>query len=650
MADDEHFEALWRAQHLDRIDAAIALGETVTARTLAASARLPSDALSFSAPPLPSISLGAAGDGVEALDAPSTEHTHDLLVLAKLGEGGMGKVLLARQRSLAREVAVKVLRPEHSDFEDAQALLREAVVMGGIEHSNIVPVHALGRDEKNHPVLVMKRIDGTSWRELLHDPDHPRWRALIDAHGDRLTANLEVLMRVADATHFAHARGIVHRDIKPDNVMVGSFGEVYLVDWGIAVRLDRDRAPSERHGPQIRGTPMYMAPEMISGDLDRIDARTDVYLLGATLHEVLTRLPRHQGTNLHAVLYSAHVSKPFAYEADVPEELAALCNDATHLDPARRPQSAQEFRRRVAEFLGHRASLTLAATAQSRLATLEAGLAGASLDDATARRLATESLFGFSQSLEVWSANPRAKEGLSRARRCLFEYELSRENLDAARALAHELEDDTAETRARLEGLSTTLKARRLREAEALQEVHERDLSVKASERLPAFAALASVSMAINFALWSPGAPASAVSLAELTRHGGVVVAASLALLLLAWKQVASNRINRQLAAFGAICVVATFVHRALLLFASPHTPVQDVLLVDELLLSAIGAVAATSIMPWLGWVSAWALAGATASAASPERATLWFALVTVGLMLTIFYFVWVRARSTAGR
>jgi serine/threonine-protein kinase len=306
---DEVFETLWRAQGLDRVASSIALDQTVTARTLAA----PSDAPpartpSFTAPPLPSISLDLSSPGAVAagggLDDPSGP---DLLVLDTLGEGGMGRVLLARQRSLARDVAVKVLKPETADADGALSLLREAVVMGGVEHPNIVPVHALGRDDRGHPVLVMKRIEGTSWRALLDDDAHPTWTALLAAHGDRVSAHLEVLMRVADAAHFAHARGVIHRDIKPENVMVGAFGEVYLVDWGIAIRVGRTQ-PDGDGAFRIRGTPAYMAPEMIGGDPTRLDARTDVYLLGATLHEVLTRTPRHRGAR--RPLQRRHARRP----------------------------------------------------------------------------------------------------------------------------------------------------------------------------------------------------------------------------------------------------------------------------------------------------------------------------------------------------
>jgi hypothetical protein len=228
----------------------------------------------------------------------------DLEVTGVLGDGGMGQVLAARQRSLARLVALKRVRPAHATSETEAALLDEGRITGGLEHPNIVPVHALGRDDVGNPVLVMKRIEGTSWRALLDDDAHPAWAPLLAAHGDRTSAHLEVLMRVADAAHFAHARGVVHRDIKPENVMVGSFGEVYLVDWGIAVRVGRTVADGDG-AFRIRGTPAYMAPEMIGGDPARVDARTDVYLLGGVLHVILTGRPPNAGQTLTEVCASA---------------------------------------------------------------------------------------------------------------------------------------------------------------------------------------------------------------------------------------------------------------------------------------------------------------------------------------------------------
>jgi serine/threonine-protein kinase len=147
-------------------------------------------------------------------------------------------------------------------------------------------VYSLSLDEAGLPVLVMKRIEGVTWGQLLRDPaamaKHAPDRPPLDEH-------LRILGQVCNAVHFAHARGVVHRDLKPDNVMVGAFGEVYVVDWGIATAF----------GPatQLAGTPAYMAPEMLGTPGARLSAKTDVYLLGAMLFEVLVGRAPHQVTS-----------------------------------------------------------------------------------------------------------------------------------------------------------------------------------------------------------------------------------------------------------------------------------------------------------------------------------------------------------------
>jgi len=308
-------------------------------------------------PFLPSITLSeATTDGTAA--APSA----DLLVTSLLGEGGMGVVHMATQRSLDRSVAVK--RP----LESGESLVEEARTMARVEHPNVVPVHALGRDARDRPVLVMKRVQGASFRDLLRDEAHASWPTLIARWGDRDRAALGILGEVADALELAHARGIVHRDVKPENVMVGEFGEVYLLDWGIARRLDQ---PAIETG-SIVGTPGYMAPEMVASP-DDVDARTDVYLLGATLHEILTHTLRHRGSSLYETLGLALESAPITYDASVPEDLAALANAATQLDRSARPKSAAAFRTALREHERHREALGMVQDARAAMAPLADG-------------------------------------------------------------------------------------------------------------------------------------------------------------------------------------------------------------------------------------------------------------------------------------
>ncbi|MDO9015627.1 MAG: serine/threonine-protein kinase [Deltaproteobacteria bacterium] len=648
MATDD-FETLWREHHLDQIRDVVAFEQTVTARTFAAA---PGPASSFTPPPLPSISLDLSTPAEAASDALVDDPgAHDLRVIGTLGEGGMGKVLLARQRSLARDVAVKVLKPETADRDGALALLREAVVMGGVEHPNIVPVHALGRDDQGRPVLVMKRVEGTSWSTLLERADHPAWAPLLDAHGDRATANLEVLMRVADAAHYAHSRRVVHRDIKPENVMVGAFGEVYLVDWGIAARLERDRPAEASAGelPSMRGTPAFMAPEMLDGDVSRVDARTDVYLLGATLHAALTGTSRHLGATLHAVLFASYLSRPVEYGAEVPVELAELCNQATHPDPERRPQSALEFRRRLTEYVRHRASLTLAAAATVRLAVLRDLAARASDGDpARLHRLAVECRFGFAQALEVWPGNTHARDGLEHTLRLLLEHELRRENLDAARALAHELGDPDPAIEGRLAALAETLRVRREREAAAVEEARETDLSQGLDARAPLLGLVAVGSVLTNVLVWLASPTDDQLGVAHLVTFNVGMAAVVLLGLFVGRRGLMVNRISRQFAAFAALCVVATLAHRVVA-WRTGQTSLPAVVAGDLVVLAALNALGAITIRPWLGWLSLCTGALSVVTVLAPSRSLLWYAVGTNAMILLGIYFGWLRARPAKG-
>lgn len=389
-----------------------------------------------------------------------------------LGRGGMGEVSLARERVLERDVALK--RADESDGAQ-RALLREALLLGALEHPNIVPVHRLACDEAGRPVLVMKRIAGSSWQELLEDPSHATWDTLPS---DRLTANLQVFTQVCSAVHYAHSRGVLHRDIKPNNVMVGEFGEVYLVDWGLGLRLD-ERAETP---PGVVGTPAYMAPEMLH-EPTGLSPQTDVYLLGSTLHQVLTGTARHSGESPYNVLVSVLRSDPYDYGQDVPLELAELCNAATGRDPALRPESAADLRRAVERFLEHRGSEDLARRAGEKLSSLEAIYAGQAGGEAGPALFAA-ARFGFGQALEVWPENPLAQAGLQRCLVGTIEHELSLGRGSVARSLLSELLEARPDLVARAEELTQATAGAR----ERLSEL-EADLDLTRGSRTRAWAA-----------------------------------------------------------------------------------------------------------------------------------------------------------------
>jgi len=357
-----------------------------------------------------------------------------------LGEGGMGVVRVAVQTALEREVAVKALKDDIRPALGAPQLLREGRVTGVLEHPNVVPVYALGRDNDDRPLLVMKRIAGRSWGSLLGEADDDQRRT--DGY---LREHLAILKQVALAIHYAHDKGILHRDLKPENVMVGDFGEVYVVDWGIAVSTSRTTlrgVPSVDEVNVIEGTPAYMSPEMSAGDGQHIDERSDVYLLGAILHEILTGQPPHAGETLMVCLTKAFASEPYDYPSWVPPELAGICHRAmARLNEERYP-SAAAFSEAIDEFLEHWSSTELSHAATRRLERLRLLFAGADQDERHAENvhaLFSECRFAFKQALESWPDNEEAVRGLQECLEGMIGFELARKAPNAAAAWLREL-------------------------------------------------------------------------------------------------------------------------------------------------------------------------------------------------------------------
>lgn len=497
----------------------------------------------------------------------------DLRVLGTIGEGGMGVVLLAEQSSLARKVAVKVARTSSKGRAPVKALLHEGRLMGSLEHPGIIPVHALGRDSSGRPVLVMKRVEGTSWQELLDDPEHPRWAELGTLPADRLSAHLEILMQVASTIAFAHSRGIVHLDIKPENVLVGAFGEVYVADWGIAV--DRESMdPGARIGP--RGTPRFMAPELVMGTAADVDERTDVYLLGATLHLVLTGMWRHEGETMRDVLEAALTSHPFDYGESAGTDLAELANRATARERAARPRSALAFREAVAAHLRHRGAIATAARAWACVREAEE-MGGEGVEgSAGARRLLVQARFGFQQALAEHPRFDDARAGLARAVELAFDLEIGDRALGAARAVLADLDPPPAALVARADALEARLRGEAEERDRLALEARDRDPRVERARRTVIVAVLAIVGIGVTFAMRSsrlsgdafPGWHTPFIPLAIALALGPLVV----------WQRraVMSSAHNRKLLATVYLAFVLSSVVRFIGLFA--RTPMDHVM------------------------------------------------------------------------
>lgn len=289
----------------------------------------------------------------------------------KLGEGGMGEVALAMDEDIGRNVALKRLHPESLTSTGMARFVDEVHVVGQLEHPNIVPIHDVGIDEQGRYFFVMKYVEGETLEQIIDqlrakNPDYLR-RYTIEAR-------VELFMGILHALQYAHAHGIVHRDLKPANVMVGKFGEVVLMDWGIAKPLKNKREFSAdgtkeepgadtmtakarmfttRHG-SLLGTPAYMAPEQARGRIDLIDERSDLYSAVVLLHELLgLKHYLHDKQSVTSMLTgvleeSAEPATqiPFFHDAPLgapPVEYLYICNRGLQKDPKDRFQSVAEL-------------------------------------------------------------------------------------------------------------------------------------------------------------------------------------------------------------------------------------------------------------------------------------------------------------------
>jgi len=274
----------------------------------------------------------------------------------------------------------------------------------------------------------------------------------------------------------AHARGVIHRDIKPSNVMIGPFGEVYLVDWGIAT-TPKTLSEDEKVTGHLVGTPAYMAPEMLAGEAAIVDARTDIYLLGATLHKVLTGKAPHLGPMIEA-LGSAAESKAPEYGPEVPEDLAALCCAAMSRDPSDRPKSVREVRSALADHLRNRHARALVAASAKRLAEIRDAGEGVLAEYGMFREL-LGCRFGFLEAQRSMPGSAAAREGLQGCLRLLAKREIALGNPVAARSFVDELE----QTDAALAGEIEALRREVAREARLRAEIRQEDPAPSALSR-----------------------------------------------------------------------------------------------------------------------------------------------------------------------
>jgi serine/threonine-protein kinase len=301
----------------------------------------------------PTLRLGTAPAG--PLSPPQWRTRYD--DISELARGGMSSIRETFDRVMRRRVAMKV-HDQERDPNGLALFIEEARITAQLDHPNVIPIHDVQFDDSGWPSrFTMKLVEGETLADLL-DRSYPHGLS-----GTALERVLGVFLKICDGVAFAHSRGVIHCDLKPSNILVGAYGQVYVTDWGVAMRVHSPRQePSGDRATQpygegiLSGTPAYMAPEQAFGRREEIDERTDIFGLGGILYAILTLVPPYDGgtTALDLELAKrAHVRPPQAVAVDrvLPPGLCAIAMRALSPDPGKRYPSVEALARDIESFL-----------------------------------------------------------------------------------------------------------------------------------------------------------------------------------------------------------------------------------------------------------------------------------------------------------
>ena len=385
-------------------------------------------------------SLGHVGGAHEETDPYGTRYASTgastsagtrFRILRPHAKGGLGIVHVAHDGELNREVALKEIQEHHADDLDHRSkFVAEAEITGGLEHPGIVPVYGLGTDPTGRPYYAMRFIRGDSLHDALkkfHADGKP-----VGNRGERSVEFLKLLRRfldVCNAIEYAHSRGILHRDLKPGNIMVGEYGETLVVDWGLAKSLDRPDSATTKvsavrpsssgsaatlPGSTV-GTPLYMPPEQAAGRIAELGPASDVYSLGATLYDLLTGKPRFPGAaNVEEILRRVQTGDfppPRHHDPTIDPGLNAICTKALSLRPEDRYATPRALADDIERHLADEPTLALPDRPLDRLARWSRHHRAATL--ATAATLLSLTLAATTAALLIGQAQTATKRALN---------------------------------------------------------------------------------------------------------------------------------------------------------------------------------------------------------------------------------------------